>query len=168
MSPPLRSSLHALQGAVGRVRASPRALRWLLNLYPPYLGAGIRVLEVAPDWSLIRVRMGLRWFNRNYVGTQFGGSLYSMTDPFLMLMFLRGLGPGYVVWDKSASIEFLRPGRGAVYATFALSPADFAAARAATEGGNRHLPTFEVPIHDDGGELVARVHKTLYVRRKPA
>lgn len=165
------SALRALGGlsrTLRRARSSPRALRLLLNLYPPYLGAGIRVLEIAPDWGRIRVRMDLRWFNKNYVGTHFGGSLYSMTDPFLMLMFFRCLGPDYVVWDQAAAIRFLRPGRGAVYATFELSEADLAAARAATAEGERYRPSFEVPVLDEAGETVALVEKTIYVRRKPA
>jgi uncharacterized protein DUF4442 len=57
-----------------------------LGLYPPYLGAGIRVTRVSHDFREIDVQMGLRWWNRNYVGTHFGGSLYSMIDPSLMLM----------------------------------------------------------------------------------
>ena len=62
--------------------------------------------------------MKLRWWNRNYVGTQFGGSLYSMCDPFFMLILVEALGPRYVVWDKAATIRFRRPGRGTVHATF--------------------------------------------------
>ena len=51
--------------------------------------------------------MGLNRLNRNYVGTQFGGSLYAMTDPFFMLMLMENLGRDYVVWDKAANIEFV-------------------------------------------------------------
>ena len=83
-----------------------------MRLYPPYLGAGIRVTHVSHDFREIDVRMGLHWWNRNYVGTHFGGSLYSMIDPFLMLMFLENLGRDYVVWDKAATIRFKTPGRG--------------------------------------------------------
>jgi len=95
-----------------------RLLRWAMNFYPPYLGAGVRIQHIAGDFREVRVKMGLGWYNRNYVGTQFGGSLYSMTDPFFMLMVMENLGSDYIVWDKAASIDFIAPGKGPVYADF--------------------------------------------------
>ncbi|MGF6594854.1 DUF4442 domain-containing protein [Pseudomonas vranovensis] len=144
-----------------------RRLRWLLNIYPPYLGAGIRVLSVSPDLRHIRVRMGLRWFNRNYVGTQFGGSLYSMVDPFYMLMLMELLGREYIVWDKAASIDFVSPGKGPVFADLRIDDALLEDIRQHTAGGKKYLPRLQVDIRDAAGELVARVDKTLYVRLKP-
>lgn len=145
---------------------SPRWFRLLFNIYPPYLGAGIRVAEIARDWRRVRVRMPLRWFNRNYVGTHFGGSLYAMTDPFLMIMAIRNLGPDFVVWDKAAAIEFVSPGRGTVMAEFRLDEADLERMRQETAGGGRSLPWFDVEVRGEDGTLVARVRKQLYVRRK--
>src|SRR5262245_46237940 len=98
--------------------------RWMLrlvNFWPPFFGAGIRVKRIQPDWKAIDVEMNLRFWNANYVGTHYGGSLYSMTDPFYMLMLIESLGHEYIVWDKSACIRFKRPGRGRVRAAFRLS-----------------------------------------------
>jgi acyl-coenzyme A thioesterase PaaI-like protein len=138
----------------------------LLRLYPPYLGAGVRVRYAAADLSRVEVEMPLRPWTRNYVGTQFGGSLYSMCDPFFMLMLIARLGPGYVVWDKSAAIEFLRPGRGTVAAVFELPQARVDEVRRAAERGDKVFPRFEVTVTDRDGTAVARVEKVLYVRRK--
>lgn len=142
-------------------------LRWLMNFYPPYLGAGIRVRHISDDFRQAQVRMGLRWYNRNYVGTQFGGSLYSMTDPFFMLMLLQNLGDDYVVWDKAANIEFVSPGKGRVYADFAITEQLLDEIRQHTAGGDKYLPRLHVEVRDEQGTLVARVQKTLYVRLKP-
>lgn len=150
-----------------RLARKARLLRWGLNLYPPYLGAGVRVLHIAGDFSEVRVKMGLGWYNRNYVGTQFGGSLYSMTDPFFMLMVMESLGRDYIVWDKAASIDFIAPGKGPVYADFRLEPGLLAEIRQHTATGDKYLPQLHVEIRDGDGTLVARVHKTLYVRLKP-
>ena len=144
-----------------------RLLRWLMNFYPPYLGAGIRVRHISDDFRQAQVRMGLRWYNRNYVGTQFGGSLYSMTDPFFMLMLLQNLGSGYVAWDKAANIEFVSPGKGTVYADFAITEQLLDEIRQHTAGGDKYLPRLHVDVRDEQGTLVARVQKTLYVRLKP-
>jgi acyl-coenzyme A thioesterase PaaI-like protein len=139
----------------------------LLSLYPPYLGAGIRV-RAAADLRTFEVRMKLSRFNRNYVGTQFGGSLYSMCDPFFMLILAEALGRGYIVWDKAATIRFRRPGRGTVRATFHIPPERIAEIRAAADAQGKIEPTFEVAVLDDAGEIVAEVEKLLYVRRKDA
>jgi len=139
----------------------------LLSLYPPYLGAGIRV-RAAADLRTFEVRMKLSRFNRNYVGTQFGGSLYSMCDPFFMLILAEALGRGYIVWDKAATIRFKRPGRGTVRATFHIPPERIAEIRAAADAQGKIEPTFAVAVLDDAGEVVADVEKLLYVRKKEA
>ncbi|UVE17623.1 DUF4442 domain-containing protein [Pseudomonas sp. LS44] len=150
-----------------RIARKARLLRWALNFYPPYIGAGVRVRKISADFRSIRVRMGLGLFNRNYVGTQFGGSLYSMTDPFFMLMLMENLGSDYIVWDKAASIDFVSPGKGAVYADFRIDDALLSTIRTQTADGDKYLPNLHVEVRDRAGTLVARVHKTLYVRLKP-
>src|SRR5690606_14574299 len=95
------------------------------------------------------------------------GSLFAMTDPFLMLMALHVLGRGYLVWDRAAEIEFVRAVREPVYADFALDEDAIAAMRAGTADGERHLQWFGVQVATASGELVARVRKQIYVRRKP-
>jgi len=157
-----------VQGFFRRVLGSPRLLRALLNVYPPYLGAGVRVEAIDPDFRGLRVAMPLRLYNRNYVGTHFGGSLYAMVDPFFMLMLMRSLGERYVVWDRAARVEFLKPGRGTVRAELRITEEDVAKARAGTADGRKHEPVFTVEVRDAEGDVVARVEKTLYVRLKPA
>ncbi|WP_434594492.1 DUF4442 domain-containing protein [Pseudomonas sp. R4-83] len=144
-----------------------RLMRWAMTFYPPYLGAGVRVRHISDDFRDVRVSMGLGWYNRNYVGTQFGGSLYSMVDPFFMLMLMENLGPRYIVWDKAADIDFIAPGKGPVFARFTLDETLLAEIRRQTADGEKYLPQLQVDIHDGAGHLVARVGKTLYVRLKP-
>lgn len=138
-----------------------------LQAYPPYVGAGIAVTHVADDASEIRVEMALTPQNRNLVGTHFGGSLYAMVDPHLMILLVHRLGPGYVVWDKAAQIEFRKPGQGTVRAVVRVTDEDVEAIRTATESGERHFPEWTLTVVDEEDEVVAVVVKTLYVRRKP-
>jgi acyl-coenzyme A thioesterase PaaI-like protein len=147
--------------------ASRRWLFRLLSLYPPYLGAGVRV-KASPDLRTFEVRLRLHWWNRNYVGTHFGGSLYAMCDPFFMLILIAALGRGYVVWDKSAVLRFRRPGRGTVTATFHIPQERIDEIRAAADAGGKVEPVFRVDVVDEQGEVVAEIEKLLYVRRKDA
>lgn len=145
---------------------NPDALRTLLSAYAPYAGAGIVVTHIAEDASEIRVEMELTSRNTNLVGTHFGGSLYSMVDPQLMILLAHRLGPDYVVWDKEAHIDFRRPGLGTMYACIRITDDEVEAIRSATAGGDKHLPQWTLEILDEREEVVATVLKTLYVRRK--
>jgi acyl-coenzyme A thioesterase PaaI-like protein len=149
------------------VKFSARTLVRGMHLWPPFLGAGIRLRRMSEDFREAEVELRLGRLNRNAVGTQFGGSLFAMTDPFYAIMLMRNLGREYLVWDKAASIEYMAPGRGTVRARFALSEARLAGIRAQAAGGEKVLPEFDTDIVDAKGEVVARVHRTVYVRLKP-
>lgn len=145
---------------------TPRRLRRLMNLWPPFLFAGIRVLDISDDWRHARVVLRKRWYNRNVVGTQFGGSLFAMTDPFWMILVMRCLGRDYIVWDKAGAIEFVAPGRQDVHAEFHVDDALLDEIRGATAGGDKYLRWCDTVVAAADGEVVARVRKQLYVRRK--
>jgi hypothetical protein len=147
---------------------SKRAKKLLrrINFYPPYLGAGVRVTRISDDFRDVEVEMPLRFYNRNYVGTHFGGSLYSMTDPFYMLMLMNILGPDYIVWDKAATIRFKKPGTGVMKAAFHLSEEQIAEIRQAADTQPKVEPQFQVTIKDAQDNVVAEVDKLLYVKRK--
>ncbi|GGX68251.1 DUF4442 domain-containing protein [Saccharospirillum salsuginis] len=144
---------------------NPTWTKWLLNTYPPYWGTGIRITHLARDWRALDVEMPLRWYNRNAVGTHFGGSLSSMTDPFYMLMLMNLLGRDYRVWDQSGTIEYRKPGRGRVHARFRIDDDLIDAIRRATDTGEPYRPTLAVDIVDDRSDVVAHVTRTLHIRR---
>ena len=137
-----------------------------MSLWPPFLGAGIRVKHIAADYKEVVVSMKLRWYNRNYVGTHFGGSLAAMTDPFYMLMLIHILGSEYIVWDKTSTIDFIAPGRGTVTARFSLKGEQITEIKNETADGKAYFPALSVDIVNESGEVVAHVKKKLYVRKK--
>ena len=146
--------------------AKAKHLKIGMNLWPPLVGAGISIRSISDDFTKMTVEMKLRWYNRNYKFTHFGGSLFAMTDPFIMMMFMGILGKEYVVWDKSASIDFIKPGKGTVSVNFHISQEIIAEVYEATKTGNKYFPKFEIDILDEDGEVVAKVIKTIYIRKK--
>lgn len=148
------------------MKLSPKLLRFLFNIYPPYWGTGVSVRHIGHDWREIYVTMKLRWYNRNINGTHFGGSLYAMVDPHLVAMVAGCLGPDYIVWDKSAEIDYVRATTSTVSCLVTISDQHLDEIKAATQNGEKYLPTFELVIKDEQGKLVARVSKTLYIKRK--
>jgi hypothetical protein len=110
--------------------------------------------------------MKMRWYNRNYVKAHFGGSLYAMTDPFLMVMLIHILGKEFVVWDKAAHIDFIKPSQGTATARFLITEEQIEKIINNTSGGQKYFPEFSVDIENGAGEKVARVVKTLYIKKK--
>ena len=148
------------------MRWKARLLKVLANVWGPFLLTGIRVTRVAPDFRTIDVRMSLRPWNRNYVGTHFGGSLFAMADPWFMVALMERLGPGYVVWDKIGTIRFRKPGRGTVTARFEIPDERVSEIRAAVEASGKAEPVFVAQIFDGRGDLVAEVEKLISVRTR--
>jgi len=143
-----------------------RHIRTLVNVWPPFLGAGIRVKRIQPDWKEIDVEMKLHRWNTNYVGTHYGGSLYSMADPFYMLMLIENLGRDYIVWDKSASIRFKKPGKGIVSAQFRVSDGEIEEIRQALAAEEKIDRVFAVEVKDESGAVVAEIQKQIHIRKK--
>ena len=137
-----------------------------MNLWPPFVGACIGIEYIAPDWRELRVGLKLRFYNHNNHGTHFGGNLFSMTDPFLVIMLTHLLGGGYQVWDQQASITFIKPGTGKVTTTFRITEDVLEKIRLACQDGHKHLEEFEADILDTEGKAVASVRKIIYVRKK--
>src|SRR6202162_2026649 len=127
--------------------------RWI-NFWPPFLGMGIRIQHIAPDMKAVDVEMKLRFWNANYIGTHFGGSLFAMADPFYMLMLMANLGRHYIVWDKAASIRYRKPGEGTVRAEFRLTDAQLDVIREKLKTLPKYEPVFSVEINDEQGTVI--------------
>ncbi|MFN8845834.1 MAG: DUF4442 domain-containing protein [Bdellovibrionales bacterium] len=140
--------------------------KFLGNLWPPYLGAGIRILYISDDYRYIKVCLKRTWYNKNYVGTQFGGSIYAMTDPFYMLQLINNLGSDYIVWDKAASVDFKKPGKSNLYAEFKIDQKLLDEVILKTNSQDKYIFDLPVEVKDDAGHLIAQINKTLYVRKK--
>ena len=146
---------------------SPVRAKFILNwLWPAWWFTGIKVTHISADYRRISVRMALRFYNRNYVGTQFGGNLFAMTDPFYMLMLLQNLPKKYIIWDKSGHIDFIAPGRGSVHAHFTLTEEELIDIQQKSEHQHSVNIPFTVAVKDAQDTLIARVTKTIYIRKK--
>lgn len=152
-------------GSLTKLSMSAPMLKQVLNMYPPLVGAGIRATKLSKDFRYAKITMPLTWYNRNYVGSHYGGSLYSMTDPWYMLMLLNILGNDFVVWDQAASIKYVAPGKSCVTAEFQLEDS---LVQSLQEMDLEEKRVFELPVDvtDVSGNIVAQVTKTLYVKRK--
>ena len=139
---------------------------WSFYYFACYRGTGGRLQYIAEDWSEVRLDLPLSWRTRNYVGTLFGGSIYSAVDPIYMLMLIHRLGKDYIVWDKAASIQFKKPGRDTLHTRFVITDDELAAIRSALETQRSVDRTYVIELADDAGTVCATVEKIIYMRRR--
>lgn len=139
---------------------------WSFYLFGCYRGTGGRLKYIAEDWGEVRLELPLTWRTRNYVGTIFGGSMYGAVDPIYMLMLIRRLGPEFIVWDKAASIQFKKPGKGTLRAHFLVSEEELAAIRKALDTQRSVDRTYTVELKDGEGNVCSTVEKIIYIRRR--
>ncbi|MBH0096986.1 DUF4442 domain-containing protein [Psychrobacter sp. NZS113] len=143
---------------------TPHLLKLRINTYAPYVGAGIKIDHISLDQGLCVVSMGLNALNKNIVGTQFGGSLYSMVDPFYMIMLMHQLGSSYVVWDKSSHIDFVAPGYSKVTARMKIASSEIITIQEMAKDGDAVFREYKVDIVDEQQKVIAVVTKTIYIR----
>jgi len=141
-------------------------MRLFFHIHPAYHGTGGKVTYISADWSELILEIPLNWRTRNYVGTIFGGSLYGAVDPMYMIMLIQRLGPEYVVWDKAATIQFRKPGKCKLYASFKVSDEEVVFIRDELKSAQSVDRVYQLDITDFEGNIFAIVEKTIYIRKK--
>jgi acyl-coenzyme A thioesterase PaaI-like protein len=145
-----------------------KAFRWGLNFFPAYWGTGARVTYLAADMREVHVTLPLSWRNRNYVGTIFGGSMYACIDPLYMVLLIENLGKEYVVWDKAATIQFIKPGKRTPYARAILTHEELRVIRDRLIEEPFLNREYLIELKDAEGEIHASFVKKIYITTKAA
>ncbi|WP_394247494.1 DUF4442 domain-containing protein [Vibrio profundi] len=145
----------------------PNVVKFALNIWPPFWGAGIKITRISDDFREVNMYLKLRWWNKNANRTQYGGSIFSLTDPVYSLMLMGILGEQYYVWDKEASINFIKPGQSDLYANFEITQNHLDEIYRKTALGDKCFPEFIIHVKDKNGNVVSEVQRKLYVRKKP-
>ncbi|MCJ2375762.1 DUF4442 domain-containing protein [Vibrio sp. ZSDZ34] len=145
----------------------PKVVKFVLNTWPPFWGAGIKITEISEDFRQVSVTLKFRWWNKNANRSHYGGSIFSMTDSIYSLMLMGILREQYFVWDREASINFVKPGVSDLQADFTISQNQLNEIQAQTALGDKHFPEFVTHVKDQEGQVVATIQRKLYVRRKP-
>ncbi len=140
--------------------------RFKFNLFPAYRGTGARIQYISDDYREIHIKIPLNWRTRNYVGTIYGGSMYSGVDPIYMVMLINILGRDYIVWDKSAKIHFKRPGKETLYAKFVVTDEDLEEIKSTLENQKSFDKNYTVELKNKAGKVHCLVEKTLYIAKK--
>ncbi|MBS1271343.1 MAG: hypothetical protein MAGBODY4_00472 [Candidatus Marinimicrobia bacterium] len=139
--------------------------RWGFNLFPAYRRTGARLTYLDSDWRRVDIKLPLNWRTKNYVGTMFGGCMFAAVDPIYMILLIKRLGNDYVVWDKSASIQFHRPGKTDLFASCELPDEEVAALRQRLETEVSIERTYRTELKNQDDEVCATVEKVIHIRK---
>jgi acyl-coenzyme A thioesterase PaaI-like protein len=145
-----------------------RLQRYGINLFPAFRASGDWLTHISADFRHVRLKLPLNSKTRNYVGTLCGGNMYSAIDGVYMVMLIKILGKGYVVWDKSATIRYRKPAKGALFAEFRISDSEIDAIRHGVESEGKTDREFLVELKDVSNTVCAEVVKTIHIRKKAA
>ena len=131
----------------------------VFNFWPCIRGTGARVTEISEDFHVMKVKIPLNWRTRNRVGTIFGGSIYGSVDPFYMIMFMKILGKDFVVWDKGAEINFIKPGKSTLHVEFKITPELLKEVKERALQNGSYVFNIMVSIFDEANVVHAEVRK---------
>lgn len=151
---------------IGRKIGMGRAFKFFFNISPMYRRTGGRIVSSSDNLDNIKIKLKLNYKTRNYVGTMYGGHMYSCLDGIYMVQLINLLGKDYVVWDKAATIKFKRPGTSALFAEFHISKELIEKIKADVEEQNEIDLTMDVNLVDSSGTICAEVEKTIYISNK--
>lgn len=146
---------------------SERTLKWAMRLYPPLFFQRIWVKQFDKGFMGVHVRISKSFLNTNYNNSIFGGTIFSASDPFYAMLFdqvLKRRGFKVRVWLKSATIQYLKPGRTNLYFKITLSEQDITEAEIALKTVGKFVKAFPLEILNSEGEICATVQNEVYLR----
>ena len=150
-----------------KVLPKHKLFKYGFNLSPMYRRSTARITEVSADLHHVVVKLPISYRNRNYVGSIFGGSMFSAVDPVPMVQLMNLLGDGYVVWDKSAQIQFKVPAKEDLYADFSYSEEELNDIVAnVNKHQETHIEKLTKLTDETRSQVFCEVNKTIYIASK--
>ena len=150
-----------------RIFSNAFLFKYGFNLSPMYRRSCGRIIHVSKDLKDIHIRLKYSYKNKNYVGSIFGGSLFSSVDPFPMVQLINIIDRDFVIWDKAAQIRFRRPAYEHLYAHFNYTEEELENIR------KRVMEEKEIEIikstqltNKKGDTVFCVIDKTLYIAEK--
>jgi hypothetical protein len=143
--------------------------RFLINLYPPMLFNGVRVLYISKDFTSLKLRIRRTLFTRNHSGSIFGGSLFSAVDPFYALMFWQIFQQEEIncsTWLKSAEIKYLKPANKKLYASLFISEEEKKQALLTIKSQGRFDAHYTIYLVDKEGFKYVEIKQLITLKNK--
>src|ERR1700753_363920 len=139
---------------------SEKVLKWALRFYPPLLFQRIWVIGFNKGFRGVRVKVNKSLINNNYNNSIFGGTIFASADPFYPLLFhqiLTHKGYKIRVWLKSASIDYIKPGRTDLFFNIDISETDIQKIEHILNTTGKLVKAYPIEMYNKAGELCVTV-----------
>lgn len=119
--------------------------------------------HVAENLRSMRAQLRHGWRTKNIVGSIYGGSLFAITDGPHPMMLMAALGPGVVVWDKTAVIRYRKPALTDLTVDFTLTDSDLTKIQEMLLRNQECEHDFAMELRDQQGQTYASIVRTIYI-----
>ncbi|PLX11420.1 MAG: hypothetical protein C0597_15110 [Marinilabiliales bacterium] len=133
------------------------------HFHPAYRRTGGRVCFLSADLKEVHIKLRLNWKTKNLMGTVFGGSIFGALDPVYLTQLINILGKEYVVWDKSATINFIKPIKNTVFARFIITDEQIDEIKTKIESKKKYTFNLTASFQDQKGLTYAEMARTIFV-----
>lgn len=140
-----------------------QVFKYGFNFSPMYRRSVGKITYVSRDLYTVKIEIPLNYKNTNYVGSIFGGSLFAATDPIYMIQLIQILGNDYIVWDKSAKINYKKPAKSKAFATFEFTENEINKIKSDVSKSKKIDLIKSLNIVSETGEVFAELEKTMYI-----
>lgn len=151
------------------MKASENSIKWLMRLYPPMLLQRIWVQKIHKGFKGADIKINRSLFTLNFGKAIFGGTIFSATDPFYAILFsqiLKHKGYNITVWLKSASIQYLKPGRTDLHFSITITDEMIKELESELNNNGVFVKTYPIEVYSKNGELCAVAKNEIYIRKK--
>lgn len=131
--------------------------------WPPFWMMRVKVLELAGEWSHVRIKLPLTWISANAAGNMFGGFQANLADPVPAIACVKKFS-GYRVATKKLELDFLRVGNSDLILHFDFSDELLEKIRQELDQHGRATPRFEMHYVREDGEICTTVRNTIAIR----
>jgi acyl-coenzyme A thioesterase PaaI-like protein len=136
-----------------------------IEWYPNFWLMRVKVIELAPDWRTVRIKLPHTWLSTNPSGGLFGGFQACLADPIAAMVSLK-LFPEYSVWTRSLQLDFRRETLTATELRFSITPEDELRIQQELDAKGRSTPSFEYGFYQEDGSLCTGITATVALRSK--
>ncbi|MEW8030135.1 MAG: DUF4442 domain-containing protein [Candidatus Thiodiazotropha sp.] len=161
-------TLYQKIGSIGTKYIDKHILfKYGFNFSPMYRRSTAKITYVSKDLLNVKIKLPISYKNKNYIGSIFGGSLFSSVDPIPMVQLINLLEHKYIIWDKSAQIIFNIPARDDLYAEFTFNEEELNQIREQVEKDNETVIVKTTCLtNKDQTKVFCEVRKTIYISKK--
>ncbi len=132
---------------------------------PSTANTGAEVTYISEALDHVSLKIPLNEKTKNMMGIVYGGIMYSATDFVYLTMLWYRLGLDYMLIDKCANVQYLRPGLGDLTVDFYLPEETVQSIIAELETQKSTLREFIIDIKDDKQKTVCKITKSIYIRK---